>query len=225
VESTILSAVGVARAKPERAAELGALLASFAERSRREEGCLQSWIHQDLADPHQFVFYEMWASEKHLARHLEQPYMKDFLASRMDYLEQDLEVRQLGLAGPAPEPAGAPDPASMNQRYIDAYNARDIDAVMDVYAPGAAAVWEPGSAVSAAAHRDTIVEFLKKDPKLSGTVRQRYVAGDTAALVVDWSLEVPDSPEMTGTGRGFDVLRKDANGEWRYVITNPFGSV
>lgn len=225
---TILSAVGFARAKPDRAAELEALLLDLAERSRREDGCLQSWIHRDLADPHRFAFYEMWASEEDLARHLEQPYMKDFLANRMDYLEQDLEVHQLGLAGPAPEPSEPSepaDPALMNQRYIDAYNARDVDAVMDLYAPGAAAVWEPGKAVSAAAHRDTIAEFLEKDPTLSATVRQRYVAGDLAALVVDWSLEVPGAPEMTGTGRGFDVLRRDARGQWRYVITNPFGSV
>src|SRR3712207_5745201 len=137
--STILSAVGFARAKPERAAELGALLVSFAERSRAEPGCLQSWIHRDAADPDQFVFYEMWDSQQDLTRHLEQPYMRDFLATRMDYLAQDLDVRQLTLAGPAPADGPAADPAEMNQRYLDAYEARDLDAIMAVYAPGAAA--------------------------------------------------------------------------------------
>lgn len=227
-DTTILAAVGIARAKPERADDLVALLVTLAERSRREEGCLQSWIHRDLADPDQIVFYEMWASEKDLARHIEQPYMQDFLAQRMDYLAQDLEVRQLALAeaGPAPSITGVePDPVLMNGRYIEAYDARDVDAVMDLYAPGASSVWQAGSAVRAEAHRDAIVGFFEKGPKLSATVRQRYVAGDTAALVVDWTLEVADAPEMNGTGRGFDVLRRDATGEWRYVITNPFGSV
>ncbi|WP_433260135.1 antibiotic biosynthesis monooxygenase [Actinosynnema sp. CS-041913] len=222
MRSTILSAVGFARAKPGKAAELAALLVTLAERSRGEEGCLQSWIHQDLADADQFVFYEMWASEEDLTRHLAQPYMQEFLAARMDYLAQDLEVRKLGPAGPAPEPA---EPAAMNQKYLDAYNERDVDAIMAVYAPGASAVWEPGKAVSGAAHREAVVEFLKKDPRLSAEVRESYVAGDTAALVVDWSIEVPGAPEMTGRGRGLDVLRKNAGGEWRYVITNPFGSL
>ena len=221
--STTLSAVGLAHAKPEKAAELGALLGTLAERSRGEEGCLQSWIHQDLADPNVFVFYEMWASEVDLVRHLEQPSMKEFLAGRMDYLERDLEVRQLSLAGP--EPAEPADPAEMNQRYLDAYNARDIDAIMAVYAPGAAAVWEPGQAVRGAEHRAAVVEFLKLEPKLAAEVRGSYIAGDTAALVVDWSIEVPGAPEMTGTGRGLDVLKKNAEGQWRYVITNPFGSL
>lgn len=225
MHSEILSAVGFARAKPEKAAELGSLLLTFAERSITEEGCLESRIHQDAADPDLFVFYEMWASKKDVARHLAQPYMKEFLAGRMEYLEQDLEVRQLSLTGSASEPAGHADPAAMNQEYLDAYNARDIDAIMAVYAPGAAAVWEPGKAVSGAEHREAVIEFLKKEPKLSAEVRERYVAGDTAALVIDWSIEVPGAPEMTGTGRGLDVLRRNARGEWRYVITNPFGGL
>lgn len=224
MHSTTLSAVGFARAKPEKAAELGALLVTFAERSRSEEGCLQCWIHQDLAAPNLFVFYEMWASEEDLARHLAQPYIKEFLASRMDYLEQDLEVHQLGLAGASTESEAA-DPAEMNQKYVDAYNARDIDAIMAVYAPGASAVWQPGRAVSGAEHRAAVVEFLKREPKLSAEVRESHVVGDTAALVVDWSIEVPGAPEMTGSGRGFDVLRRNAKGQWRYIITNPFGSL
>jgi quinol monooxygenase YgiN/ketosteroid isomerase-like protein len=228
MQNEIQSAVGFAHAKPEKAAELRALLVDFAERSRTEEGCLGSWINQDAGDPHLFVFYEIWATRKDLARHLAQPYMKEFLAGREEYLAKELEVRQLHLTGPAAEPARtaeSADPAEMNQRYLDAYAARDVDAIMAVYAPGAAAVWEPGKAVSGAEHRDAVVEFLKLEPKLSAKVSETYVVGDTAALVVDWSIEVPGSPEMNGTGRGLDVLKRNAEGEWRYIITNPFGSL
>lgn len=230
MHSTPVSAVGFAHAKPEKSKELGALLVSLAERSRSEPGCLNSWIHQDLADPDVYVFYETWASEEDVTRHVARPYMQEWLASRMDYLVKDLEIRQLSLTGPRPvsgsEGSAAPaDPAEMNQRYLDAYNARDIDGIMAVYAPGGQAAWEPGKTVTAADHRDTLVEFLKKEPKLSAEVRECFVMGDTAALVIDWSIEVPGAPEMTGTGRGFDVLRQNADGQWRYVITNPFGSL
>ncbi|MDH6489338.1 antibiotic biosynthesis monooxygenase [Streptomyces sp. SAI-127] len=222
MSNEIQSAVGFAHAKPEKAEELATLLVSFAERSRNEEGCLGSWINQDADDPTLFVFYEIWATRKDLARHIAQPYMKEFLAGRNAYLAKELEVRPLHLTGPAPQQSA--DPAEMNQRYLDAYAARDVDAIMAVYAPGAAAVWEPGKAVSGAQHREAVTEFLKREPKLSAKVSESYVAGDTAALVVDWSIEVPGAPEMTGTGRGLDVLKKNAHGEWRYVITNPFGS-
>ncbi|MFI8829080.1 antibiotic biosynthesis monooxygenase [Streptomyces sp. NPDC053431] len=226
MQNEIQSAVGFAHAKPEKAEELGALLVSFAERSRTEPGCLGSWINQDAQDPALFVFYEIWATRADLDRHLAQPYMQEFLEGREAYLAKELEVRQLTLTGTAPEAGSEPaDPAEMNQRYLDAYAARDIDAIMAVYAPGAAAVWEPGKAVSGAEHRAAVVEFLKLQPRLSATVAERYIVGDTAALVIDWSIEVPSKPEMTGTGRGLDVLKKNARGEWRYVITNPFGSL
>jgi quinol monooxygenase YgiN/ketosteroid isomerase-like protein len=224
MQNEIQSAVGFAHAKPEKAAELGALLVDFAERSRTEPGCLGSWINQDAQDPNLFVFYEIWATRKDLARHLGQAYMKEFLDGRDAYLQKELEVRPLTLAG-TPGQAEAAPPAQMNQKYLDAYAARDIDAIMAVYAPGAAAVWEPGKAVSGEEHRAAVVEFLKLDPQLSAEVVESYVVGDTAALVVDWSIEVPSKPEMTGTGRGLDVLKKNARGEWRYVMTNPFGSV
>lgn len=224
MQSTVVAAVGIAHAKPARAAELADLLLVLATRSRGEKGCLESRIHTDLADPNVFVFYEMWSTAEDLARHLEQPYMKGFLASRLDYLESDLDVRQLGLAAPAAGPAATNSPADMNQRYLDAYQQRDVDSIMDVYAPGAAAVWEPGKAVSGVEHRGAVAEFLQQEPTLTAEVRESYVAGDIAALIVDWTIEVPGAPEMNGSGRGFDVLRKNEHGQWRYVITNPFGS-
>lgn len=231
-----VSAVGFAHARPEKAVELAELFVTLVERARHEEGCLQSWVHRDPADPNLFVFYEMWASQKDVNRHLAQPYMADFLASRMTYLAQELEVRQLSspLAGSAAEsarsaesagPVESADPAEMNQRYLEAYRARDIDAIMAVYAPGGLAVWQPGSTFSGAEHREALAEFLKKEPKLSAEVRESYVFGDTAALVVDWNIEVSGDPATTGSGTGFDVLKKNADGHWRYVVTNPFGGV
>jgi quinol monooxygenase YgiN/ketosteroid isomerase-like protein len=216
-----MAAVGFAHARPERAKELGQLLSGFAARSRREPGCLESRIHRDREDPHLFVFYESWASEADVATHLDQPYMKQFLAERMDYLSQDLRVHQLEV--PLPEPADPHDPAEMNQRYLEAYAARDVDALMAVYAPGAAAVWAPGQSVSGDQHREAMAGFLKREPNLSALVVASYVAGDVAALVVDWTLEVPGDAQLTGSGRGFDVLRRNAEGQWQYVITNPLG--
>ncbi|MFD8820576.1 antibiotic biosynthesis monooxygenase [Streptomyces sp. NPDC059627] len=159
MQNEIQSAVGFAHAKPEKAAELGALLVDFAERSRTEPGCLGSWINQDAQDPNLFVFYEIWATRKDLARHLGQSYMKEFLDGRDAYLQKELEVRPLTLAG-TPGQDGAETPAEMNQKYLDAYAARDIDAIMAVYAPGAAAVWEPGKAVSGDEHRAAVCELL-----------------------------------------------------------------
>nr|BAJ07849.1 putative oxygenase [Streptomyces sp. 2238-SVT4] len=225
MNNTTVSAVGFARPRPEVAEEFGAKLVALAAQARTEQGSIHTYIHRDIAEENLFVFYETWESQTDVDRHLDQPYMKEFLTSLPDYLQEELKVHQLALVGPLSEPAADPsDPAEMNQRYVDAYNARDIDGILAVYAPGAQSVWQPGQAVTAAEHRDTVVEFLKREPRLTADVRETYVVGDTAALVVDWSLEVPGAPELTGTGRGLDVLKRNAQGQWRYIITNPFGS-
>jgi quinol monooxygenase YgiN len=225
MEDKTVSAVGFARAKPDRAAQLGEILVRLAERSRSEEGFINCFVHTDVAEPNLFVFYEIWRSDEDVTRHLVQPYMKEFLKNRMEYLDQDLEVHQLTLRGPnpkAPEPA---DPAAMNELYVRAMNERNIDALMALYAKKSSAVWSPGKVVSANEHRQSVIEFMKKEPRLSAQVRESYIVEDLASLLVDWIVDVSGAPEMSGSGLGIDVLQRNGEGQWRYVITNPFANV
>lgn len=95
--------VGTARPKPERAEELRRLLLSFVEPTRREPGCLEYHFHEDLDAPGVFVFYEAWRSREDLDAHLALPHLQDFWERRMDYLEQDLEIRYLTMHSPYEE--------------------------------------------------------------------------------------------------------------------------
>lgn len=86
---------GFARPKPERAAELLDLLLSFVEPTRAEPGSLVYQVHRDAADPAQLVFYELWRSPEDLRRHLALPHMAAFQRTRMEYLDEDLEIHWL----------------------------------------------------------------------------------------------------------------------------------
>ncbi|MGI5341595.1 putative quinol monooxygenase [Streptomyces sp. CA-181903] len=100
--------VGIARPKPERAAELKELLLSFVEPTRREPGCLEYHFHEDRDEPGVFVFYEAWRSRADLDAHLALPHIRDFQERRMDYLASDLEVRFLAMHSPyRPDAAAA----------------------------------------------------------------------------------------------------------------------
>ncbi|KAB7845032.1 putative quinol monooxygenase [Streptomyces mobaraensis] len=100
--------VGIARPKPERAADLKELLLSFVEPTRREPGCLEYHFHEDRDEPGVFVFYEAWRSRADLDAHLALPHIRDFQERRMDYLESDLEVRFLAMHSPyRPDTAAA----------------------------------------------------------------------------------------------------------------------
>jgi ketosteroid isomerase-like protein len=51
-------------------------------------------------------------------------------------------------------------------------------------------------------------------------IRRVVQAGDTAALLLDWSLTPAGPSPMGGEhGRGVEVLRRGSDGAWRYLIS------
>jgi quinol monooxygenase YgiN len=101
----LVAVTGFAHAQPERAEELRTQLLSLATRARKENGCVEFHVHQDIADPNLFVFYEVWLSADDVETHLAQPYMTDFMGSRMQYLEEDIDVFMLSMESPHPSAA------------------------------------------------------------------------------------------------------------------------
>jgi ketosteroid isomerase-like protein len=58
------------------------------------------------------------------------------------------------------------------------------------------------------------------DRRYLAQIRHVAQAGDTAAVVVDWSLTCRGSADGTDQrGRGVDVLRRGSDGTWRYRIS------
>lgn len=99
IPSTIgpVALVGVARPRPERAADLASLLQSFVAPTRAEEGSVDYVLH--TAENGELVFYERWRSAEDLAAHLALPHMQEFQEHRMEYLAEDLQIRWLTPVG------------------------------------------------------------------------------------------------------------------------------
>lgn len=54
-------------------------LDKLVELTRKEEGCLQYDLHQDLEDANTFWFYERWSSKPTWQAHMESPNLKAYL--------------------------------------------------------------------------------------------------------------------------------------------------
>jgi quinol monooxygenase YgiN len=96
------SLFGFVRAKPEKAAELEALLLSFVAPTRQEPGCLEYHLHRDQNDPTRFGFYEVWRSRADLEQHMALPLIRRFLDHRAEYLIGDLDIHWLDMQSPYP---------------------------------------------------------------------------------------------------------------------------
>lgn len=113
------------------------------------------------------------------------------------------------------------------ESYVAAFNSGDAESVNAHYTEAGIIAWEKGNPVSGADRRAAIEEFLATmRPHIETDLREAYVTGDTALLVVDWTMEVNTA---SGEGRerlrgvGLDVLRKQADGSWLYAVDDPFG--
>jgi ketosteroid isomerase-like protein len=95
------------------------------------------------------------------------------------------------------------------------------------YEPGAVFVARDGRAIT---DPTEIAAELQRDLSLGlpleAKARHVFVAGDIAQIVVDWSIDGtgPDGEHVHLEGSASDVVRRGADGRWRYLIDNGLGT-
>jgi ketosteroid isomerase-like protein len=95
------------------------------------------------------------------------------------------------------------------------------------YEPGAILIPRPGMPLTGADERLAAYEHLLGfGVPMAAATRHLYVAGDIALSVVDWSMRgtARQGYPLDLSGVAADVLRRGADGRWRYLINNPFGT-
>lgn len=91
----------------------------------------------------------------------------------------------------------SPEPAAVVQRQLDAFNARDVDALLAVYAVDAELSEHPSKLLArgAAALRERFA-LRFQEPNLHAALRQRIVMGN---IVIDHEIITRTFPEGPGT--------------------------
>ncbi len=80
------------KAKPGKEEALKETLLLFLDPSRKEEGCISYELHISDHDPGLFMFHEIWADNKALAKHLSTPQLRDFITVSEDLLAEPMDV-------------------------------------------------------------------------------------------------------------------------------------
>jgi ketosteroid isomerase-like protein len=118
-------------------------------------------------------------------------------------------------------------PEDFMPSLVDRFNSGDINAQMELYAPDAVFVLNDGQVIT---DREALIARLERDLKLgiplTANVRHIFVSGDTAQIVVDWSIEGTghDGKPVHLSGSACDIVRRGTDGFWRYIIDNNQGS-
>ena len=139
------------------------------------------------------------------------------------------------MTGPIPEiapdryqsPNGQGTPEQVLKSIVDGINTGNLDAVMALYEPEAAFATQPGSlAHGIPGVRSSVAAFMAMKGTLDLNVTRVLEASGLALVVGVWSFTGtgPDGQLVTLTGRNADVLRRQSDGTWRFVIDNPWGT-
>jgi uncharacterized protein (TIGR02246 family) len=119
-------------------------------------------------------------------------------------------------------------PAELHALFVDAFNRGDVDALLALYEPDAVFITAPGEHVRGPDEiRAAIEGLLSLGGALRITTRWTTECGDLALLHGDWELPGtdPDGRPHHISALDTEVVRRQPDGTWRFVIDDPFGNV
>ena len=118
-------------------------------------------------------------------------------------------------------------PEQVLASVVAGINSGDLDSLMPLYESEAAFATEPGSlAHGAAGVSEALTGFISMKGELDIEVTRVLEAGDLALVIGVWSFNGtgPDGKPVQLAARNADVLRRQGDGTWRFVIDNPWGT-
>jgi ketosteroid isomerase-like protein len=124
----------------------------------------------------------------------------------------------------------AKTPEDVSRLIGETVTSGDIDAALSLYEPEATFAmptgFGEGSVTGLDDLRGAISGFLAMGPELKVNAEKTLLSGDTALVIGNWTLKGRDAEgnDVDASGRYADVVRRQPDGSWLFVIDNPNGS-
>ena len=118
-------------------------------------------------------------------------------------------------------------PEQVLESIVDGINTGNLDALMPLYESGAAFATQPGSLAHGTSDiREALAGFISMKGKLDLEVTRVLEVDDLALVIGVWSFNGtgPDGEPVKLAASSADVLRRQTDGTWRFVIDNPWGT-
>ena len=118
-------------------------------------------------------------------------------------------------------------PEQVLESIVEGINTGNFDMLMALYEPKAAFATQPGNlAHGIPGIREALGGFVAMKGKLDLEVTRVLEVGDLALVIGVWSFAGtgPDGEPVKLAAKNADVLRRQVDGSWRFVIDNPWGT-
>jgi uncharacterized protein (TIGR02246 family) len=118
-------------------------------------------------------------------------------------------------------------PEQVLAAIVDGINTGNLDSLMPLYESDAAFATQPGNlAHGAPGISEALAGFISMKGTLDLKVTRVLEVDDLALVTGVWSFEGsgPDGEPVRLAANNADVLRRQTDGTWRFVIDNPWGT-
>jgi uncharacterized protein (TIGR02246 family) len=118
-------------------------------------------------------------------------------------------------------------PEQVLESIVSGINSGDLEGLLPLYEQKAAFATEPGSlAHGAPGVREALAGFIAMNGELDLEVTRVLEVDDLALVVGVWSFNGigSDGEPVRLSATNADVLRRQQDGTWRFVIDNPWGT-
>ena len=117
-------------------------------------------------------------------------------------------------------------PEEIDSLFAQALNAGNVDALVALYEPQASLMPSPGTLVAGtAAIREALAAFVAGKPAMQIAPRLVSQSGDLAVVTAKWQLAMTgqDGKPAQMQGQSVEVVRRQSDWRWLFVIDLPFG--
>ena len=118
-------------------------------------------------------------------------------------------------------------PVEIHTLFLHAFNRRDIDALIALYEPNAVLLVDGNEVVGHESIRKAYERSLARPSRMTLETRAVVESEGLAVLHGGWVIEPPTGggAEVATRGLSTEVVRKQRDGSWLFVIDNPYTAV
>jgi len=119
-------------------------------------------------------------------------------------------------------------PLGAARYFQDCIRNGDVIAALDCFDEEAIYITEPGKFVKGKAQiREALEKVCSLKPDLQALRAVDFITGNIASWVDEWTMKatLPDGTIIEMRGISSDILKKQADGNWAYLVDNPYGGI
>ncbi|MBY0280310.1 SgcJ/EcaC family oxidoreductase [Candidatus Binatia bacterium] len=114
-------------------------------------------------------------------------------------------------------------PEDLDRLFAEGVNAGDAAAVAALYESDGVLVFQGTTFQGPEQIRGFLEGMIAAKPEITMNVKHVVRAGDVAVLYNDWTMTTTgaDGKTETSSGKAIEVVRRQPDGSWKYVIDDP----